>query len=104
MSLLIVFNCNSLKEESRTEKEVKNFTSVEIKTLIEDSTLNVRALEYFDTNKSFGFLTSTGNLGAILIRDNKYDNNEINKVLYPTFVDSTNSKLNFRSLALVNNF
>ncbi|WP_417557918.1 WD40/YVTN/BNR-like repeat-containing protein [Mesoflavibacter zeaxanthinifaciens] len=103
MSLLIVFNCKSLKEESRTEKEVKNFTSVEIKTLIEDSTLNVRALEYFDTNKSFGFLTSTGNLGAILTRDNEYDNNEINKVVYPTFVDSTNSKLNFRSLALVNN-
>ena len=103
MSLLIVFSCKSLKEESRTEKEVKNFTSVEIETLIEDSTLNVRALEYFDTNKSFVFLTSTGNLGAILTRDNEYDNNEINKVVYPTFVDSTNSKLNFRSLALVNN-
>ncbi|MBB3122572.1 photosystem II stability/assembly factor-like uncharacterized protein [Mesoflavibacter sabulilitoris] len=103
MSLLIVFSCKSLKDESRTEKEVKNFTSVEIETLIEDSTLNVRAFEYFDTNKSFGFLTSTGNLGAILTRDNEYDNNEINKVVYPTFVDSTNSKLNFRSLALVNN-
>ena len=36
ISLLIIFNCKSLKDESPIEKEVENFTSVEIETLIED--------------------------------------------------------------------
>ena len=108
MSLLIVFSCKSLKDESRTEKEVKNFTSVEIETLIEDSTLNVRALEIKDNklwiSSSLGFIGFESIDEQNIIKSSVFNHPFDSDVLsYSTRIKKTDSTfLNIRSLAKIN--
>ncbi len=71
---------------------VKNFKHVEIETIIEDSLLNVRALEVIDDH-FFAFLTSRGNMGVVEIGKPQY------KVNYPFKVKSDSIVPNFRALA-----
>ncbi|TYA92269.1 WD40/YVTN/BNR-like repeat-containing protein [Seonamhaeicola marinus] len=71
-------------------------SKVEIKHLLEDSLLNVRALELIKEAGFFAFLTSSGNMGVGPI---KIEEQEDYKVYYPAKLSSDTLKLNFRALA-----
>ena len=77
-------------------KKSKNFTSIEIEILVEDSTLNVRALEIVDKS-GFAFLTSDGRLGAYRI---DYSGEKKSQIFD---VSSDSITPNFRSLAVDKN-
>lgn len=79
-----------------SSKNRKEFTSVEIQTLIEDSTLNVRALEIVDKS-GFAYLSSDGRLGAYRIDDLGEKKSQIFDV------SSDSITPNFRSLAVDKN-
>lgn len=92
---LLLFNLCSCKSEEPLKQ--RNFSKVEIETLLKDSLLNVRALEFYGKNQSFMFLTSKGRMGVILTRNNDYQKIEIDKILYPIKIDEDSLGLNFRS-------
>ncbi len=87
--LLLFFSCGKKETKKEIEFVSRDFTEVEIETLIEDSTLNVRALEMIKGYDGAFFLASNGKGGMI----------DENGVLYPVKIDEDNEKLNFRSFA-----
>ncbi|OEK07599.1 oxidoreductase [Flavivirga aquatica] len=57
--LAVFFSC-----EKKQRFKIRNFSSVQIETLLQDSLLNVRALEVYDESLVY-FATSTGRIGVI---------------------------------------
>ena len=86
-----VFTCGNIKIDKS-----KNITAVEIEHIIQDSLLNVRALEIIKETQGAYFLTSNGTAGQVY----KSEGDEVFNVLYPIPVVSKSIKNNFRSLAL----
>ena len=88
-------------------KKVRQFSKVEIETLVEDSLLNVRALEI--VNSEFiapTYLTSNGEFGVLLPNSVlNHTDSLVNKTFYNHVINlSTDSlKLNFRALAVQEN-
>ncbi|GAA3598355.1 oxidoreductase [Flavivirga amylovorans] len=76
--------------------ESRKINSVEIKTIIKDSLLNVRALEIIENIDFLVFLTSSGNIGVVSIKDHVEPDK---KVTYPIKVKSDSVTPNFRALA-----
>lgn len=74
----------------------RNINSVEFKTIIEDSLLNVRALEIIDSTRYFAFLTSNGKMGVVSIDEHVRSDK---KMYYPINVKSDSVTPNFRALA-----
>jgi len=89
--ILTVFNCGVKKNDKS-----KNISSVEIEHIIEDSLLNVRALEVIKETQGAFFLTSNGVGGQVY--KNKGDVKF--KVIYPISIASDTVRNNFRSLAV----
>jgi len=71
----------------------KSFTSVEIQPIIQDSTVNVRALEVLKKDESIVFLTSDGRVGFY------NENYEINTLVESIEASNNTLELNFRSLS-----
>lgn len=86
--ILVLFSCREKKTAIP-----RNISKIEIHTLLQDSSLNVRALEVIEENKSIFFATSSGNFGL-------YSNKEL---VYPISVSDT-LKNNFRSIAATSKF
>lgn len=76
--------------------EKRTFNSVEIDVVIEDSTLNVRALEKVQGVDVFSFLSSNGNMGVVGM---KLHDSLKKDVYYPLEIGNDTLKLNFRALA-----
>ncbi|MDO5977736.1 WD40/YVTN/BNR-like repeat-containing protein [Flavivirga spongiicola] len=76
--------------------ESRKINSVEIKTIIKDSLLNVRALEIIENTNFFAFLDSNGNMGAVSMDESE---NAERSVTYPVKVKSDSVTPNFRALA-----
>ncbi|MFD2541825.1 WD40/YVTN/BNR-like repeat-containing protein [Lacinutrix gracilariae] len=90
--LCFLFSCG----KKETPLHVKNFKTVEIKTLLKDSLLNVRALEV-DANGFASFATSDGRIGGI-------SKNAIDEEARLTFQLKEDTIIpNFRALAVTNN-
>ncbi|MDD7884857.1 oxidoreductase [Flavivirga sp. 57AJ16] len=76
--------------------ESRNINNVEIKTIIKDSLLNVRALEIIEDANVCVFLDSNGNMGVVSTDDGAYSESD---VMYPIKVKSDSVTPNFRALA-----
>lgn len=110
-SLLLLFSvilivglgsCGVRKYNERYERLYRGFNKIEIKTLVEDSLLNVRAIEVVDS-VGLIYLTSKGDLGVVY--NEKFRFNSQAKL--PKFVEVSLKKdsilPNFRSLAIASN-
>lgn len=96
----MLFSCN--KEQ---QKITKTITNVEIETMLQDSILNVRALEIVEETKGCFFLTSNGLSGAVVkelkINDPKIETTNDEYVsYYPIPIAKDTLKNNFRALAI----
>lgn len=80
----------------RLNSQAIHITAVEIENVIEDSLLNVRALEIIKETEGAYFLTSKGEAGHIY--KSEHDNRM--NVVYPIPVGADSIKNNFRSLAV----
>ncbi|RZN80275.1 MAG: oxidoreductase [Winogradskyella sp.] len=95
--IVICFSCDKNKKFSTKKIETKSpISKVEIQTLLQDSLLNVRAIE-IDEKGALSFASSNGKIGGNLF----YGNQERIEVREQLKLDTTN--LNFRSLATPNN-
>ena len=93
-SVLLVMTIlfSSCKEKAQVlEFKPRDFSKVEIETLVEDSLLNVRALEVIKEIDGCFFATSNGNFGII--------DNITQSTIYPIVV-SDSLTINFRSVAV----
>ena len=101
---IVIGSCSVRKSNERSDRLHSGFNSVEIENLLEDSLLNVRAIEIIKANKALVFLTSKGDMGVILTQPNEFNiDAELNKVLYPIRIGNDSTELNFRSLAINEN-
>ena len=92
--IVLVFGLSLFTPEK--PQVIPNFSKVEIEHLIEDSLLNVRALELVDKD-GIVYLTSRGELGGMMRKDLPFSE-EINKV-FPVKLKHDSVQLNFRALA-----
>lgn len=81
------------------DKIERVISKVEIETLIEDSLLDVRALELISEYKGISFLTSNGKSGMIDVMNNKFFG-EPEEVYYPRTIAEDGEVLNFRSIGI----
>ncbi len=79
----------------------RNISKVEVEHVLQDSLLNVRAIEHIDKPNALVFLTSNGNMG-IINADRKNDFSEHFKegVIYPIIITNDSIIPNFRALAV----
>lgn len=89
---VFIFLCSC----GHVNSQAKHITSVEIEHIIEDSLLNVRALEIVKETQGAYFLTSKGEAGHIYKSEH---DNKMN-VEYPIQVGPDSINNNFRSLAV----
>lgn len=108
--LFIVSSCAIKKYKNPYQNLYSGYNSVEIQTLVEDSTLNVRAIELVsitpDKVNVCAFLTSKGEFGTILPNHLiKHLDSLKDKDFYVHKISLTNDtlNLNFRALALREN-
>ncbi|WP_400079687.1 WD40/YVTN/BNR-like repeat-containing protein [Winogradskyella sp. R77965] len=100
--------CGITKKYEPISKPIKKgFSKVEIETLVQDSTLNVRALEIVTSEFTAPiYLTSNGELG-ILMPNSTYNHVDSlkDRPLYNHKINLSNDslKLNFRALAVLSN-
>lgn len=78
---------------------IRNFKTAEVETVLEDSLLNVRALEIIDKVNGCFFLTSNGKAGNIYLSE--YDM-KIN-IIFPIPITNDSLPPNFRSFAYTMN-
>ena len=93
---LFLFSCMNKTEKKEIELLTKCFSKVEIEPLLQDSTLNIRALEFVENNDAF-FATSDGRLGAIGIN---LVSQEIEVAMAPYIAKVDTLAANFRSVAV----
>ena len=94
---LLLFNLCSCKSEEPLKQ--RNFSEVEIKTLLQDSLMNVRALEI--EGDGFAFATSNGEIGG---KDHVFvDGEKLEEAAVKTLQLRHDSLIpNFRSIAITN--
>jgi len=96
--ILVCFSCKSKMYSSldlnEKQQQSRLFTKVKIIPIIEEETLNVRALEIVEDNNALVFLSSLGDLGVY--------NNEIEELIFPVEIETDSIKPNFRSLSARN--
>ncbi|WP_245918621.1 WD40/YVTN/BNR-like repeat-containing protein [Aurantibacter aestuarii] len=96
--ILVCYSCKSKMHSSLDLNEKKQqsrlFTEVKIIPIIEEETLNVRALEIVEDKNALVFLSSLGDLGVY--------NNEIEELIFPIEIETDSIKPNFRSLSARN--
>jgi len=92
---LLIMSCGSkpLKKETMSYKKIVN--SVNVNVLLEDSTLNVRALEVIKGKDGFAFLSSKGQFGVFI---NDEQTKKYTK-LFPIQLKHDSIIPNFRALA-----
>lgn len=97
--LLLVFLCLFFSQRDHQIQSPK-ISKVEIETIVEDSLLNVRAIEVIPQGEVCVFLTSNGNFG--FISKGAHDYTESNKpiVSYPISLNTDSTTYNFRSMAV----
>lgn len=101
LGLVLLLSYNSENPESKLKP--REFTKVEIDILLQDSLLNVRALEVIPSAESCVFLTSNGNFGAVMKNESDYIKDKKPKVFYPTNLNTDSIIYNFRSMAVTFN-
>ena len=100
-------SCSVRKYNERFDRLYAVKKTIEIETLVEDSTLNVRALEVVNSKFAFPvYLTSKGEFGVIMpngiynqvdsLRSQPFYNHKIN-------LSTDSLKLNFRALSISEN-
>lgn len=98
LSILMITSCKTKMGHNLTSTHdkqiVSNFTKVELTTIVEEATLNVRALEIIKEKNVVVFLSSLGDLGVFNI--------EKNELKYPLEIEADSIKPNFRSLSARN--
>ncbi|TYB77439.1 oxidoreductase [Bizionia saleffrena] len=109
--LLTIVLCYGCKKDYKNEasgvserpSEIvkKSFSEVEIAVLLNDSILNIRALELLKNDAGCYFLTSEGLAGQIKTPD--LNNVFLDEITYPITVDADKKGLNFRALAVTTN-
>lgn len=67
--VLLVMSCGNKHLMKEARPSIKTISAVDIDVLIEDSTLNVRALEVIKKKDGFAFLTSKGQFGTFVMPD-----------------------------------
>ncbi|NNE33137.1 MAG: oxidoreductase [Winogradskyella sp.] len=93
-----IVSCNS-----EDAKKPRHFSKVEIETLLQDSLLNIRALE-IDNQGNFGFATSKGEIGGKSYEWDNYPSNDLTEQAKSTKQIKHDSIIpNFRALAVTNN-
>lgn len=95
-----LLSCGAGQNKSELKTEQKSFSSVNIEVLIEEQTLNVRAIEIMDTI-GLAYLTSDGKFGMYFHNDAPEFNSV--KDLFPIQITHDTITPNFRALALANN-
>ncbi len=95
-SILFLFSCMNKAEKKEIELLRNGFSKVEIAPLLQDSTLNIRALEFVDNHNAF-FATSDGRFGAIGINLISQET-EVTMAPYIAKIDTVAA--NFRSAAV----
>lgn len=88
--------------KSKNDVEQRNFSNVEIETLLKDSLLNVRAIEVVDT-LGLVYLTSKGDLGAIVNEEIGSDQQSELPKFFEVSLKTDSITPNFRSLAITSN-
>ena len=96
IGLIVLVLLSLLSCGSHYQLPEKHISTVEVEHLLEDSLLNVRALEIVKENNGAFFLTSNGKAGHIYNSDT---DNSLN-IVYPIAVAPDSVKNNFRSLAV----
>ncbi|PQV47314.1 photosystem II stability/assembly factor-like uncharacterized protein [Jejuia pallidilutea] len=93
LSLFISIVLTVVSCEKKEKFKPRSVSKIEFRTLLQDSLLDVRALEIVNENCVF-FLTSNGYGGSVNLSE---DNGA--HVVYPIFIDDDSLKNNFRALA-----
>lgn len=86
---VFILACKNETEENELQFIPRTIKTIDIETVLQDSTLNVRAIEKVSGYNGFFFVSSTGKGGMV---DSK-------EVVYPIEIDKANKKLNFRAFA-----
>lgn len=97
---LLLIGLYACRSKHLAQSVEKNVSKVEIETLVEDSLLNVRAIQLIDS-VGVTYLTSRGELGVIF--NEALDLPKIIEDRFPVQVQFDSLKLNFRALAVNNN-
>lgn len=92
---LLIFSCGKRDLNKVDELQLSPFKTVEIESLLQDSTLNVRALEVLPDVNGFAFLTSKGQFGVFT--NNKTTGNY--RKVFPIQLKHDSIIPNFRALA-----
>lgn len=95
--LLLVFVFWSFKPGKARQRTIN---TVEIVTLVQDSLLNVRALEVIPNEDACVFLTSNGMFGSILKRPSESGMKHKPLVFYPVDLNKDSLSYNFRAMAV----
>lgn len=82
------------------DKITRDISIVEIETVLEDSLLNVRALEVIPEAETCIFLTSRGDFGSISKLEYEFSKSRKPLVVYPITLNTDSIKYNFRSMAI----
>jgi len=98
--ILILTSCNKKPE---TKLKARDYSKVEIQVLLQDSLLNVRALEVHKSIDACVFLTSNGNFGSINNEKSDYTKFKRPIILYPISLNQDSIVYNFRSMAVTKN-
>ncbi|WP_299114495.1 oxidoreductase [uncultured Winogradskyella sp.] len=94
--IVICFSCDKTKKSNINNIEAKSpISKVEIQTLLQDSLLNVRALEIYREENQGVFATSDGRYGGLSLKNDRVG--IANRIMYDSLIP------NFRSLALTEN-
>ncbi len=97
---LLLMSCGSKPVKKLVGERMKTISSVEIDVLLEDSTLNVRALEVIKERDGFTFLTSKGQFGVFMKPDIAENNKQDYTKIFPVQLKYGDSIIpNFRALA-----
>lgn len=99
--ILVLLFVGFISCKSERPIKPKSFSEVEIEVLLEDSLLNVRALEINNLG-NFVFATSNGEIGDKHYKRRDYLNEDSTKTTLKTFnINNDSIFANFRSLALI---
>lgn len=97
---LLLMSCGNKPVKKLVGERMKTIDSVTIEVLLEDSTLNVRALEVIKKKDGFAFLTSKGQFGAFVMPDVTINTKREYIKNFPIQLKHDSIIPNFRALAV----
>ena len=100
LSIAILIFISIVSCNKKGDAKPNDFSKVEIKTIVKDSLLNIRALEIISEVEGCFFLTSKGKAGNVYL-------SELDKklnVVYPIMITEDTLTLNFRSFAYTSKY